>query len=171
MKTRREKFLALYKDGHTLLEIGRLEGITRERVRQILSTDPYYFKLRGERLAAHGAQKKKCLLCRKTFYGLKRRKFCSQKCYGAGRRTETDLRKAKPRKCSRCKQVKKPEEFYPRYGRKAESVYCRKCHMEIGRLWKQRNPERWRKINKKATENYWRRKFGLPELPKKTNGK
>ncbi len=46
MDSRLEAMIGLYLDGNSLAKVGRYFGLTRERVRQIVSEDPRYIERR-----------------------------------------------------------------------------------------------------------------------------
>lgn len=46
MNNRKEAMVQLYLDGNSLAKIGRYFGLTRERIRQVVSEDPRYIERR-----------------------------------------------------------------------------------------------------------------------------
>lgn len=168
MDARQGKYLTLYRLGFTLEEIGKHDGITRERVRQVLSGIEEYREEREKKKVAH-IVKCTCRLCGAEFMkyvsnGMPPPQFCNQKCYYLWKIRETDQQKNQRRKCTRCGKVQGPDRFYGRYGGKAGSVYCKSCHAYFTKSWQRRNPDRARAIQRRATENYWRKKLGLPKI-------
>lgn len=151
-----KKFLKLYRLGATLQEIGEKENLTRERVRQILSLSPIYKELRKKRIESH-YRVIKCFICSKLkTYRLSKlnRKLCSKKCLGKYLNKQARLRHSKSHKCPRCGEIKSPDEFYnKKVGLKYS--HCKLCHDKTTNSWRKRNPERIRKINRRACKKYY----------------
>lgn len=155
MKNERStKMLALYNSGKKLAEVGKVYGITRERVRQILAKEGY------ER---HRIEKeiRACKVCNKIIlvYPSSKREFCSHKCNGIGRRRRTDAKYSKmtTKSCAKCKKRKRISFFYPNYSnnRRTLNSWCKRCAKVLSYRWNKENPERFKIIQERCTARYW----------------
>jgi len=99
-----------------------------------------------------------CIRCKKQFklgkyrynYRIKRnpnyQPFCSRKCL-----PEFIPKNANERYCPKCKQVKPKIDFYQDKGRTDKiTVYCKPCHLKVGKNAREKNPE-YRSIYHKRT--------------------
>ncbi len=171
-KKRMKRMLYAHKSGKTLNQIGVDEGVTRERIRQLISGLPGYKKikianksLRHERNMVEiicGICKKKTLFISSLAKArVKRNSLCSVECYN--KRNE-ETRKDKIQNgivCSKCNIHKPHNQFYERVmkGKRGITYYismrcCKKCHAKIITQWKRDNPKRAKIIDKRATANY-----------------
>jgi hypothetical protein len=154
-KDRADIMLAHYKNGMTLLQVGRLFDLTRERIRQLLMI--YH---RDAYLALKEARYKKrvgfCLQCGKECtWRFPNAKYCSRECAiqrmkdRSLERLRKQMVEMKTKKCSTCGKVKEVSEFYPIYGKHFKDPFyagivvphslCKTCHKEKSYAWRVKN--------------------------------
>ena len=129
---RAKRLLMKYIHGKTLLQIGTEEGLSRERIRQILTEFPLYHEYK----AKHGSntvnekvsRKISCQYCKKKFIARFRgTKFCSRECYY---KMKIKLNNHPYKHCAHCKSFKLKNQFYSSISKNGYvklSGYCKKC--------------------------------------------
>ena len=139
----------------------------REKVKQlrkitfpILGIDLSSGKIenRDSRSKIHGGVIIKCFNCGKIEKKKKRRdrnlKYCSRKCYQENKSKPYVAPKSK--RCSRCKRIKKIDEFY--FGEEGKNkrwkheAACKKCRDRYSYEWRIKNPEKYKQMVRRSAQ-------------------
>jgi hypothetical protein len=169
-KARREEVLAYFLSlpDPTLKLCGAHFGVTRERIRQILSADPetqaQAKKKKAQAALAHYATKS-CHYCGKEIW----RKdniisfhseywFCNRTCTMKARGFAF-LGTPPTKRCPRCNTEKPREDFTTRTDKRYVSSYCRPCLREYVNTWAKNHPERHLETTRRAVAKYYAKKM------------
>ncbi len=155
----------LYLKGKTLNQVGDIYGVTRERVRQVISEFPDYKEHREKfgNNVEHPAEfiKKQCPTCFRGFSipvydeNQKNKNYCSRRCLNQS--FIDKWRNIKEKVCTRCEVLKPIEEFYATYSNVnpfERSSHCKKCHAILTIDWGKRNPEKKKEAQDRAVRKY-----------------
>lgn len=163
-KSEVKKMFNLYKINKNLEIVGKKVGLTRERVRQIL-TKHYgekYFEIKINKYKCE----KKCKNCDKVI-GTRRyiqKKYCSLKCLKEF--NQKTRNKLKEKLCSKCKEIKSINNFFKYSYNNRFYPHCKKCHKKYVLSWRKRNPEKAKIIDNRAARKWVKKN---PEKARKNN--
>ena len=163
-----QSMLESYRDGNTLDTIGKAFGVTRERVRQLITPLDGHAeakvlgKLRRKNSHSKTITCKDCGKPMRVYVG-SRKLFCDINCFVLWKRKNLD--NTVERWCSKCSVVKPISDFYPTYSKDhGFSPYCKKCQAKISNDWRLRHRKQVLKIQARATARYHARIDADPRL-------
>lgn len=159
MNQRAEEMLKEYASGLTLHEVSKKFGVTRERVRQIITGLKGYEAVkennrndRKESLLTGGF----CPQCGEAFQYYKSAaipKFCSKKCFSASVRKKWE--EMKERTCTKCHKTKPITQFHRLGGgRRGYFGACKACHKKLVVAWQLSHPEKNREMQRRAVQKW-----------------
>lgn len=166
---RDRELLIAYTDQHMTLDaIGKAYGITRERVRQIITLYPEYLEERARRITSNRSFVPCRNACGKENFVknnvINKPYYCSKACLYAYR--EKKMAAVREKLCTQCKTVKSIDDFYPSYGsgvKGTKAPACKICFYKREENWRVKHLDMVKITNDRAMRAYMHRIKTDPE--------